>query len=94
MTNIQKAILADIKAHCTECDYCGKFNKGLRFLSMRPYTKTNSFTVMSDGTELIKYEVKCKFSAAKYENNVVVFMVNLYSDGTTGIYFDGTEYQA
>lgn len=92
MTAIQKAIFTEIKTHNANYDYLSEYNKGIKFVSMGRYNR-DEFTVCSDGNTMVKYLIKCRFKAPKYENNVVIYMVNIYSDGSMGIYFDGTEYQ-
>ena len=96
MTILQKAIFAEIKAHNADrAEDLGRFNTGIKFESMTRYNKPGyqDFVVCYSGETLTRYEVKCRFKAPKYENNIVKYMVNVYSDGTTGIYFDGTEYE-
>ncbi len=94
MTNLQKFITSEVKAHNKEREL-EQFNKGLKFLSMEMYNKEGyeNFVLCSSGHTMARYEVKFTFTAKKYENNVVKYMVNIYSDGSMGIYFDGTEYR-
>lgn len=96
MTTLQKAIFSEIKKHINEADYLMEYSKGIKFESMDRYQKEGyeEYVICSGGVSLTRYEVKCRFKALKYEDNIVVFMVNVYSDGEIGIYFDGTEYVA
>ena len=105
MTNIQKAIMADIKAHILEDvandtkgnqeSYFAQFLKGFKFYNMEHMSDYNGDLATKcypDGKILIRYRVRTFFKAAKYEDNVALWQINLYSDGTTSIYFDGAEY--
>lgn len=95
MTLLQSAILAEIKIHNCDREYLTQFNKSIRFLSMGRYIKEGykEFAVCYGGYTMTKYLVKCSFKPKnKYDDNVVKYMVNIYSDGTMGIYFDGTEF--
>ena len=105
MTNIQKAIMADIKAHILEDvandtkgnqeSYFAQFLKGFKFYNMEhmpDYNGDLATKCYPNEKILIRYRVRTFFKAAKYENNVALWQINLYSDGTTSIYFDGTEY--
>ena len=92
MTAITKAIFTEIKKHNEKDEYLNQYNKGIKFESMGRYHR-DEFTICYDDESLVRYEVKCRFKPAiKYDNNVVKYMVCLYSDGGMGIYFDGTEY--
>ena len=43
----------------------------------------------------LRLAVKCSFKPAnKYDNNVVLYEVVLYSNGEMSVYFDGTAYKA
>lgn len=96
MTLLQSAILAEIKIHNCDDEYLAQFNRNIKFLSMERYIKDgyDEYTICYNGDSMAKYLVKCSFKPAeKYGNNVVKYMVNIYSDGSVGIYFDGTEYK-
>lgn len=87
----------EIKNHLKESgnEYLKAYADGIKFYDMGRYIKTgyNEFTECCDGTTMVKYRVRTKFKTKfKFDNNTVDWMVNIYSDGTIGIYFDGTEY--
>lgn len=95
MTAIEKAIFTLIKKHNEKDEYLKQFNKGIKFASMGRYIKEGyeEFVICSDGDSLTRYEAKCFFTPAiKGDNNVVKYQVNMYSDGSISLYFDGTEY--
>ena len=92
-----KAIIKEVKAHNIESDELKEFNKGIKFVSMTPYNKEGyeNYVMCSNGVSLTRYELKCQFKPEhKFDNNIVKYQVNVYSDGTVGFYFDGTEYAA
>ena len=98
MTHLEKAIFNEIKDHLEEegREYLKDYKNGIKFLDMGRYIKENyqEFSVLHGGKyTMIKYKVRTLFKPEiKYANNCVDWMVNIYSDGTMGIYFDGTEY--
>ena len=102
MTPLQKIIFNEIKRHNANDDYLLRYNRGIKFLSIgryihkgyNEYMLTGFKTDDGENVSMAKYEVKCLFKPEhKGDNNVVKYMFNLYSDGTHGIYFDGTEYK-
>ena len=102
LTIMQKAIMTAIKKNNSEREL-EWFNKGIKFMSMGRYIKEGyqehvitgfNNTVNGEYASLTRYEVKCTFKPAdKWEDNIVKYQVNIYSDGTMGIYFDGTEWK-
>lgn len=94
MTFFQKAIIQEIKENNANSDYLNKYNRGLKFEKMNAYKKNglNTYTVCSSGECLVRYEVICKFKPeTKWDNDIVIYQVNVYSDGTMSVYFDGTK---
>ena len=104
-----KAIMAEIKETNANADYLVCYNKGIKLISIDQNTKhgENLFTTHHNEWDEekkeynriddigMKLEVKCKFKPAdKWENNIVIYEVVLYSDGSIRIFFDGTEYAA
>lgn len=94
MTTMQKAIFNEIKKHNAERDMA-EYNKGIKFYSMKLYEKNGlePFTICHDGTGLTRYEVACEYKAedaVKGIIDLVVYQVNIYSNGEVGVYFDGT----
>lgn len=94
MTTMQKAIYKEIKNKCVapENEYL-RSEKPCEFLSM-DISKTRETITCFDGTILTHYEVKTRHTAKKYEDNITVWDVCVYSNGDLGIYFDGKEYRA
>ncbi len=93
---MQEMLTKAAKAHNKEFEYLERFNRGLRFKSMTLYNKKGYENIVecSDGVTLVRYELKFYFKADdKYDNNIVKYMFNMYSDGTCGFYFDGTEWE-
>jgi len=97
MTNwLTKAIFKAIKEHCTNPD--NKYiadNKPVEFISMEESTRKTVRCDACDGKPtLTHYTVKTRHKASKYEDNISIWDVCIYSNGDCGIYFDGTEYRA
>ena len=96
MTTLQKAIMTEIKAHIKDrFDTLGEYGKAIKFHSMGRYDgiEGDDFAICFDGNSMVSYKVECTFKPAKkWDNNLVIFKVNLYSNGDMGIYFDGTSY--
>lgn len=92
---MQDAIVKMVRAHNKERDL-ERFNKGLKFHSMNLYNKEGyeNVVVCHSGVTMTRYELKLRFKAGKYEDNIVKYMFNMYSNGECGFYFDGTEYEA
>ena len=104
LTILQKAIMQAIKKYNASKEDLERFNKGIKFKSMGRYLHRNyeeyvitmfeNLTNVDEFVSMVKYEVKCYFKPAnKGDNNIVKYMINIYSDGSMGIYFDGTEYE-
>lgn len=88
-----KAIINLIKKHNNDRAELAAYNKGIKFLSMKLKDGEN-FIKCCDGNVLTKYEVRCKFKPAnKWDNNVVIYQFNMYSNGDHGFYFDGTAFE-
>lgn len=110
MTIIQNAIMTAIKEHIKSrtndpgCNDWEAFLKGMKFVNMTYDHERGAQTMCAfqateehpeyDDMSLSRYTVKTRFKAAKYENNVAVWQVNIYSNGDIAIYFDGTTYDA
>ena len=53
-----------------------------------------------DGTNFLKFQVTCSIKAKKWENNRVLFQVNVYDTNgecplnNIGVYFDGEAYES
>lgn len=87
---MKNEIMNLLKKHNKESEYLAKYNKGIKFLSME---QKDEPIECCDGTILTKYELKCSFKPEqKYDNNIVKYQFNFYSNGDHGFYFDGTEY--
>ena len=103
MTLIQKALFEEIKAHIKHdiegdpVNYAGfeQYLNGIKFESMTYDHNREVFTMCYPGDiSLTRYTVKTRFRAKKYEDNIAIWQVNVYSDGTVSVYFDGTKYVA
>lgn len=99
---IKKAILTAIKEHCANSD---KYNDITMYKPVGNYIEmcpsiSREFTTKCSSNykegvpELYmnSYTVYTKCKAKKYENNIVIWDVKIYSNGDLGIYFDGTKY--
>lgn len=91
MTFLQKAIFNAIKEHTTNPDnnYLMK-NKPIEFISMSEGARENIRCY--NGITLTHYTVKTRHKAEKYEDNITIWDICIYSNGDCGIYFDGTSY--
>ena len=91
---MKNAILKAIKANNVKYEN-ESFNKGIKLENLEPYNKPGyeNFTVCYDGNTLTRFKATCIFKARKYENNVVFYQVNVYSNGAIEVYFDGTSYK-
>lgn len=81
-TLFAKEIRNNIKEHY----YLEEYGKGFKVLSV----KLNR--AVEDSDCIAEFLVKTSFKANRYENNVAVWKVAVYSDDTVQSYFDGTEY--
>lgn len=94
--NMDKMLTALVKEHNKEYDL-EKYNKAIKFFSMSLYNHEgyDNYTMCSDGTWLTRYEVKFTFKADdKWDDNIVKYQVNIYSNGKIHFYFDGTEWKS
>lgn len=99
MTILQKAIMSEIKAHVKEdvenkgIELFAKYLKGMKFESMAIDSKREqNVKVYKTDITFNHYTVKTRFKAAKYDNNIAVWDVVIYSNGECGVYYDGEEY--
>ena len=91
MTWFQTAIYKAIKEHCAkpENDYIAAY-KPIEFMSMAEDINRPTVTCY-DGTILTHYSACTRFKTEnKYDDNIAVWDVCIYSNGNCGIYFDGT----
>ena len=91
MTTLQKAIYKAIKEHYsnTENDFLTN-EKPIEFISMELSTRRDTVKCY-DGKTLTHYEVITRHSVKdKLDDNLTIWDVCMYSDGTTGIYYDGS----
>ena len=80
-----------VKKHQSESEYLTQFNKSVKFRSMEAIE--NGTVKCWDGTILTKYKVSFTFKPEhKYDNNIVWYQFNQYSNGDYGFYYDGTSY--
>lgn len=101
MTILQSALLTEIKLHNVDRNM-PEFNKSIKFLEMGLYSNYNPYC--ADVVEncyndpnlmLTRYYVKISFKPKhKYDDNIAVYQVNVYSDGHVMIYFHNTTYKA
>lgn len=103
LTPMQKAIMTEIKKNNTDSAYLNQYNKGIKFEHMSRYIDENykEYTITSytdengENVSMTKYMVECRIKPIhRHGNNIVKYMVNVYSDGTMTVYFDGTDYKA
>lgn len=86
----EKTIVKAIVNHNRE--YGGnymRYSVGLKVLDMRFLEIVDCY----DGGQMITVEVKTKFKAHKYENNIVYYFVRLYTRGDILVHFEKTEYE-
>lgn len=97
-----------VKAHNAPDEYLSQFNRNMKIVSIDKYEKMGGATFDTfhmrwheDSKEYEKVEdaalrllVKFSFKPAnKYDNNIVLYEVIIYSCGQLGIYFEGTDYK-
>ena len=91
MNTIQKTIYKAIKAHYEETinDFLTN-EKPIEFISMEISEKRKTVKCY-DGKTLTHYEVITRHSVKdKYDDNLTIWDVCLYSDGSIGVYYDGS----
>lgn len=93
MNWLQAEIYNAIKDKCTnpDNDYIANY-KPVEFIEMK---ESDRGTVRCCGGEVLThYEVRTRHKAAKYDDNIAIWDICVYSNGDCGIYFDGAEYRA
>ena len=90
MTAMQKMIFKAIKEHYknTEGDFLTN-EKPLEFISMELSPKRETVKCYN-GTTLTHYEVLTRKSAKNLDDNLSIWDICMYSDGTLGVYYDGS----
>lgn len=85
-----------IKEHIKERDEIFlKEYKGIKVIRSK-FVKN---IVCHDGTNLTMFQVTCSIKAKKWENNRVLFQVNIYdtngeyAENPIGVYYDGEAYE-
>lgn len=102
MTDIMRtAITKAVKTRISECDYLAEYSKALKLLTVEAYeakgTMVDNVWLDGEGNRGYMMRLLATFSFKTtdyYDDNRVKFEICIYSDGSIGTYFEGTDWEA